>query len=307
MPDALSVQVENYCHMVAEEYDKANPGELARRGIGLAAFKHSITTWRLKNDNRLNETDVNRPTLKVQIEKAIQDGLLVDGDQATIMLFNNRSWGQLEAKYSQGYKGMVKLAMKTGQVDWIHCDVHYSNDPHWVRKSGSHPSIEHVPWEGKKIERGDLVCSYAIIQFKNGHQKLEVTTPEDLDAMRKMGERGGTSAAWGGDFADEMRKIKPLRRAMKWVYLDADLELSLARYDEYDRAPEATEGAPAPANEDEARELPHKQPEPEPEPEPEAPAESSPAKQALQKAAARNGNGGGGQEEPDHVKQGPPL
>lgn len=323
MADELSIDVQKYCYWVADEYDKANPGELSRRGLSLSAFKHSIVIWRMRNDKRLNEQDVHRPTLRVQIEKALQDGLLIDGEQATIMLFFNKGWQMLEAKYSQMYRGMIALAMRTGQVTSIVCECHYENDPVWRLRLGSDPLIEHEPFLGREKDRGALVGAYAVLRLTNGEKIMEWVGIDDLEKMQSQGQgRGGETDAWKL-WGDEMRKAKALRRAFKRIYMDADLELSMQRFDEFARAPVATEGTSPPADEDEARALPHQQPTPEPQA-PAAPAANaehqapaatqaqarpSAAKQALQKAASRNGNGNsnGSQEEPDHVKHGPPL
>jgi recombinational DNA repair protein RecT len=244
----MSVAVENYACLVIDQYDQ---NELVRRGVSASAMKQSIGGWRIQNDKRLSDPEwpVNKPTFKVQIEKALADGLLVNGEQATIMLFRNRDWGQLEAKYMQGYKGMIALAMRTGQVKSIVCEVHYENDPEWELHLGSSPRIVHQPFLGRKKDRGELLGSYAVLNLCNGEQTIEWVGVDDLEAMQEVAEKGGRkSDTWGGAFADEMRKKSALRRAFKRTYMDSELDLSMARYDTA-VVPTPESAAPVSANE----------------------------------------------------------
>lgn len=114
------------------------------------------------------------------------------------------------------YKGIAELVMRSGSVSSIHADKICDADDFEVDRG---KIIKH------KIDfrkpRGDAYAYYVLISFKDGTEKSEVMTREEVDAIRKR-SRAGNSGPWVTDF-DEMAKKTVFRRASKWLQLSPEV------------------------------------------------------------------------------------
>jgi recombination protein RecT len=139
------------------------------------------------------------------------------------------------------YKGLVEMAMRSGQVASIHADKVCEHDQFRVNRG----QVEQHEIDYRK-PRGAAYAYYALIIFKDGAQKSEVMTREEVDAIRKR-SRAGTNGPWVTDY-DEMAKKTVFKRASKWLPLSADvidlMEKDDDRFDEIKRVGPVAEPAP---------------------------------------------------------------
>lgn len=144
-----------------------------------------------------------------------QLGLEPDGRRAHLIPFKNNAKGTVECQLIVDYKGLVELVMNTGQVSRIHADVVCEQDIfEYDRGSIAKHQINF------KQPRGEAYAAYALIQFKDGTDKCEVMTKEEVEAVRKR-SRAGSSGPWVTDW-NEMAKKTVFRRASKWVKLSPE-------------------------------------------------------------------------------------
>ncbi|MED0762673.1 recombinase RecT, partial [Aneurinibacillus thermoaerophilus] len=67
-----------------------------------------------------------------------------------------------EAQFIIGYKGMIDLARRSGQIEQIYAHAVYEAD-HFEYELGLHPKLVHKPATGR---RGAIQYVYAVAHFK---------------------------------------------------------------------------------------------------------------------------------------------
>ncbi len=129
-----------------------------------------------------------------------------------------------------GWRGLVKLALRSKAVKSLYSHVVYERDEFrvWL---GSEPRVEHQPY--LLGDRGDLICAYAVAQMENGAIDIEVMTLDELEKIRRnaASSRGGKDGPAYQDWEDQMYRKAPLRRLAKRLPLGDDFFLA-AKADE---------------------------------------------------------------------------
>jgi recombination protein RecT len=135
------------------------------------------------------------------------------------------------------YKGIAELVMRSGTVTSIHADKVCENDEFVVNRG----KIErHVV--DYKAPRGNAYAFYVIVTFKDGSEKCEVMTRDEVEGIRKR-SRAGQSGPWVSDF-DEMAKKTVFRRSSKWLPLSPEIQEAI-RTDEEREFAQARNVTPA--------------------------------------------------------------
>jgi len=144
-----------------------------------------------------------------------QLGLEPDGRRAHLIPFRNKKKGTVECTLIVDYKGLVSLINKTGLVSKIHTDIVCENDQ-FVYNMGT---IEKhvIDFKG---DRGKPYAAYCIIKMKDGSQKCEVMTKDQIESIRKR-SKSKDSGPWVTDY-DQMALKTVFRRAAKWVSWDPE-------------------------------------------------------------------------------------
>jgi len=144
-----------------------------------------------------------------------QLGLEPDGRRAHLIPFENRKRNCVEVQLIVDYKGLSELAMRSGVVSNIHADVVCENDIFEVDRG----EIKQHSIDFKRA-RGEVYAAYAICRFKDGSEKAEVMTREEIEAIRKR-SRAGNAGPWVTDWS-EMAKKTVFRRLSKWLPLSPE-------------------------------------------------------------------------------------
>lgn len=144
-----------------------------------------------------------------------QFGLEPDGRNAHLIPFENRKRGVTECQLIIDYKGLVDLAMRSGKIAYIHADKVCQNDV-FIYDKGEIKKHE----VNFKVPRGDAYAYYAIARMKDGEEKCEVMTKEDVQKIRQR-SRAKDSGPWVTD-EDEMSKKTVWRRLSKWLQLSPE-------------------------------------------------------------------------------------
>lgn len=119
-----------------------------------------------------------------------------------------------------GYRGMIDLARRSGQIASISAQVVYENDT-FEFEYGLDEKLRHVPAKGV---RGDVTHAYAVAKLKGGGYQFEVMTKEDLEQVRKN-SKNASGDTWV-KHTEEMYKKTVLRRLFK--YLPVSIEAQKA-------------------------------------------------------------------------------
>jgi len=149
-----------------------------------------------------------------------QLGIEPDGRLAHLIPFENRKRNCTECQLIIDYKGLVELAMRSGNVANIHADKVCENDLfEFDRGAITKHKVDF------KQPRGKAYAYYALVRFKDGTEKCEVMTLEEVNAIRSR-SRASSSGPWVTDF-DEMGKKTAFRRLSKWIQLSPEFRDAL--------------------------------------------------------------------------------
>lgn len=139
--------------------------------------------------------------------------------QAYLIPYWNAKKGTREAQFQIGYKGLIDLAYRSGEVELVQAQCVYANDSFECR-FGLEPKLEHVPADG---ERGELVKVYALFKTKSGGFGFEVMSVEDIkEHAKKYSQSFNKSySPWKTNF-EEMAKKTVLKKCLKYAPLKSD-------------------------------------------------------------------------------------
>jgi recombination protein RecT len=137
--------------------------------------------------------------------------------QAFLLPYRNK--GQLECQFQLGYKGLIDLAYRSGEISVIQAQTVYANDE-FEFEYGLEPKLTHKPTKG---ERGEAVWFYAVFRMKDGGYGFEVMSVDAVRAHAKKYSKayGSAYSPWTTNF-EEMAKKTVLKRVLKYAPLKSD-------------------------------------------------------------------------------------
>lgn len=146
--------------------------------------------------------------------------------QAYLIPFYNNKKGVLECQFQLGYKGLIDLAYRSGQVSLIQAHVVYENDE-FEFELGLDPKLKHIPTRGAK--KGDPIWVYGMFKTKDGGYGFEVMSVEDVRENEKENRKGnkGMSNIWVKHF-DAMAKKTVLKQALKYAPMKSEFLRGIA-------------------------------------------------------------------------------
>lgn len=120
-----------------------------------------------------------------------------------------------------GYRGLVDLARRSGQIKSIHAEVVYQNDD-FDFGYGDEPFIHHKPT--KEENTGPVIAVYAVARFKDDGIQRVVLWKREIDAIRAR-SASANEGPWVTDY-NEMAKKSALRRLCKLLPMTAEMRVA---------------------------------------------------------------------------------
>ncbi len=121
----------------------------------------------------------------------------------------NGKWHKvMVAQFIPGYRGLVKLARMSGEIEDIYT-YPVGADDHFEEVRGLEPNLIHRPADSPS----EVIKYYAVAVFKSGYRRFEVMTRQKVEAIRQASS-GRNSPAWKNHF-DEMARKTVIRRITK--------------------------------------------------------------------------------------------
>lgn len=138
--------------------------------------------------------------------------------QAYLIPFKNK--GKLECQFQLGYKGLIDLAYRSGEISVIQAHTVYENDE-FDYELGLDPKLKHVPYKG--VDKGEPVYFYAVFKLKDGGYGFNVMSIEDVRAHAAKYSQSYNSqySPWKTNF-EEMAKKTVLKKALKYAPMKSD-------------------------------------------------------------------------------------
>ena len=143
------------------------------------------------------------------MEPSAVDGL----GRAYIIPFNNRKTGRKEATFILGYKGMIDLARRSGQIRDISARAVHDGDE-FRYEYGLNEDLVHIP-STEPVEKRPMTHVYMVAHFKDGGHYIEVMSKSEVDAVRGR-SRSSKSGPWVTDY-EAMALKTVIRRAFRMM------------------------------------------------------------------------------------------
>ncbi|NBC37331.1 rect protein [Novosphingobium sp. FSY-8] len=166
--------------------------------------------------------NADRGSLFAACTKLAQDGLLPDGREAALVIFNAKQ-GNGWTKKVQAMPmiaGVLKKIRQSGEVASIDCHVVHQNDKFTYRPGIDMQPVFEPDWFGN---RGEPIGAYAIAVLKSGEiVPPEIMNVEQIERVRNV-SRAKDSGPWK-DWWSEMARKTVMRRYAKRLPSSTDLE-----------------------------------------------------------------------------------
>lgn len=168
-----------------------------------------------------------RTSLQETCMKAAQDGLVLDGREAAIVVrrLKKRDNTYVDVfTYMPMMAGLLKKVRNSGQVVSIECHVVYANDE-FSYELGDDAHLKHRPT--LDADRGEMQYAYMTALLKDGSRVREVMRKADIDKRKAKSTsrdaKGNMKGPWL-EWEDEMWRKTVLRSGVKWLPASTDKE-----------------------------------------------------------------------------------
>lgn len=180
--------------------------------------------------------DCTPESLLGAVMSAAQVGLEPDAlGSCYLVPFNNKKkvdgrdvWVK-EVQLQIGYKGLIELVRRSGQVTSIVANEVYENDE-FEFEFGLNENLYHKPcMDG---DRGNLKCFYAYARFKDGGHAFHVMSVEQINQIRdkfsKSQENGQHFGPWK-DHYESMAKKTVIRQLVKYMPISVEIQNNIVQ------------------------------------------------------------------------------
>lgn len=137
--------------------------------------------------------------------------------QAYLVPYKNH--GKLECQFQLGYKGLIDLAYRSGEIKDIQAHEVYENDK-FEYEFGLEPKLKHIP---ATSNRGEVIMYYAVFHMVNGGYGFEVMSKDDIiKHAQKASQAYGSSFSPWDNYFDEMSKKTVIKKCLKYAPIKTD-------------------------------------------------------------------------------------
>lgn len=219
--------------------------QLLPKGVTVEAFMR-LTKNAIIRDPQIAEADPQ--SVFLEVSKAAQDGLVLDGREAVLTRFNtskkdaNGNWIKVtQVAYIPMIAGIKKRVMNSRVIKTWNISLVYENEmkpgedgrPRFDYLAGDDPRIFHRPIIIG--ERGPIVAAYSSAKLADGSYHHEVMTIAQLTAIKnrtKSKKNDGTiTGPWATD-EEEMFRKTVARRHAKSLPMSAEDMAVISRVDD---------------------------------------------------------------------------
>lgn len=144
--------------------------------------------------------------------------------QAYLIPYYNSRTKCSECQFQLGYKGLIDLAYRSGEVSIIQAQVVYERDE-FTYSFGLEPVLKHIP---AASDRGEPTYVYAVFRTKEGGFGFDVMSMDTVRQFAQQYSKSFASGPWQTNF-EEMAKKTVLKRVLKYAPLKSDFLRGIAQ------------------------------------------------------------------------------
>jgi recombination protein RecT len=145
---------------------------------------------------------------------------------AYLIPFENRKKNITEVQFIVGYRGMIDLARRSGQIVSLEAHAVFEGDQ-FECEFGLESTLKHVPdWQNENRTKDDkLKFVYAVAKLKDGGTQFEVMSRAEVIAIRGR-SRAASSGPWVTDFVAMALKTV-IRRLFKYLPVSVEMQQAI--------------------------------------------------------------------------------
>lgn len=147
---------------------------------------------------------------------------------AYLLPFDNRKKGITEVQVIIGYRGMIDLARRSGQIVSISARIVREGDD-FAYTYGLDESLRHIPTDN---DNAPITHVYAVARLKDGGTQFEVLTRKQVEKVR-AGSRASNDGPWVTHF-EEMAKKTAIRRLFKMLPVSIEISTAISMDEQAD-------------------------------------------------------------------------
>jgi recombination protein RecT len=150
------------------------------QGMSVERFIANANSAIMTHPQRDKLAEADRTSIFTACKKAASDGLMLDGREAALIVFNTKqgnSWVP-SAQYIPMTQGLVKLARNSGEIASIDSEVVFENDVFKYGYNLEGNVFEHTPL--MTGDRGKPILVWALIRLKDGSNILRALSYDDI-------------------------------------------------------------------------------------------------------------------------------
>ena len=162
--------------------------------------------------------------LMVSAQLGLEPGTL---GKCYLIPFENKKAGTVECQFQIGYKGLIELLRRSGQLSDIYSYTVYENDDFNI-EYGLSRTLTHKP---NFDERGEIKGFYAVAILKDGAKAFEYMTKDEVVKHEEKYRKGSyKNDVWNKNF-EEMAQKTVVKKLLKWLPVSVEF-LEMAAKDE---------------------------------------------------------------------------
>ncbi len=231
------VRLSSQLEQRGDEFKKALPSHISPEKM-----QRTIVTAATNNPDLLR---ADRQSLVTSAMKAAQDGLLPDGREAALVVFNTRKknehgqWESVkEVQYMPMVYGLRKKIVQSGEVVSLQTGLVYRAELEggaFLYEVGLEPPIRHRPMlvlPAEELTDDHIVAAYSMAKMKDGTVSVEVMRRGEIDRVREASMTGATKDRSGKpreskgpwvEWFGEMARKTVMRRHSKTLPMSGDI------------------------------------------------------------------------------------
>jgi recombination protein RecT len=187
-------------------------------------------TAMIARDDKLSKC--SRASVMQCLMTTVSLGLTPNTLMGAAYLIPYQNKGVLECQFQIGYRGLIELARRSGNIATIEAHVVYSNDV-FECDFGTDSKLVHRP--NFLGDRGQFVCVYAVAKFVDGGYQLEVMSKGDVEKIKSTSQGGSSPYSPWAKHYDEMAKKTVVKRLCKYLPLSEQMEKAIVADNESEK------------------------------------------------------------------------
>jgi recombination protein RecT len=189
-PNKTQDAISKFKNQIALYEKQVLPDLLGKHGITPAQFSQVVLSEIKKNEKLLQAFIENPASMFASILAGAEIGL-IPSDMIGEFYLIPRNLKGADGKYRQtitpliGYKGLVNILLRSGDIVKVHTEVVYDGDE-FQPIYGLEPNIIHKPNFDVPRTADKIKYAYAVAKMKNGEYQFSVMTRAEIESVRNL-------------------------------------------------------------------------------------------------------------------------